>query len=343
MVLHTCERCNRSFNRKSNYDNHIKKKNQCDSIEYNLVIEENEKKYECTKCNKTFKYKYCLVKHLNGKKDCSKKVIDNSAKQYNQNKQLDNNQIKQIEEIGNNYICMLCDKCFTREGNMNRHMEICKKILNIDKKVLDILIKKDNKCKLMEKEMKKIKSTGNINNIVNNNSNNINNTFNTTNNNNIIIQLVQHGKEDITKIDPLIIQNALKSGYDAIPNLIKGIHFNENYPENQNIYVTNRRTDDVLIYNGHDWIVSSKEKVLGDLYDKKVEILEEFKDDDENGYFKKLSASQQKSLNRFINSNDNKEDDPIDAKKIKKIMKDIKYIVYNNRNIPMKHNIKKLQ
>lgn len=69
MTIYTCETCEKQFNRKSTYDNHLDRKNPCKL--------DNNTDNQCLYCEKGFTTKFNLNKHL---KKCSKKLIDDNNK-----------------------------------------------------------------------------------------------------------------------------------------------------------------------------------------------------------------------------------------------------------------------
>ena len=90
MVVYKCNKCNKTFNRKSSYDNHLKRKNPCtpysaddSKIKPNVPKTEqsfqnrNESKFKCEFCHRTYSRKPNLNKHL---KICKNKE-DNSLKE----------------------------------------------------------------------------------------------------------------------------------------------------------------------------------------------------------------------------------------------------------------------
>lgn len=67
-----CEKCNKSFSRKSHYTQHINRKNSC-------VEEEKVANKSCEYCNKFFSRKDRLIKHMNSCeqfKNSSKKLSE---------------------------------------------------------------------------------------------------------------------------------------------------------------------------------------------------------------------------------------------------------------------------
>ena len=62
-------------------------------------------------------------------------------------------------------------------------------------------------------------------------NNNINNNINITNNYNVI-KIIDHGKEDYTKLDikKIMLENKVLPKYNYISTIIYYIHCNEEYP-----------------------------------------------------------------------------------------------------------------
>ena len=48
----------------------------------------------------------------------------------------------------------------------------------------------------------------------------------------------------------------------VIKNLTKEIHCNEKYPENMNVLITNKKSEDAIVYEGDMFSVDNKEQVL---------------------------------------------------------------------------------
>jgi hypothetical protein len=62
MVNYTCERCNKTFNHKSNYDQHLNRLNPCTKINNTLEIINNPPVF-CEHCSKPFVNKYSKQRH----------------------------------------------------------------------------------------------------------------------------------------------------------------------------------------------------------------------------------------------------------------------------------------
>ena len=66
--------------------------------------------------------------------------------------------------------------------------------------------------------------------------------------NNNTIKLVAFGNEDLSYITDTVCKKILNKGYMSVPGLIEHVHFDKNKPENHNIYVSNMRNNNVMIF-----------------------------------------------------------------------------------------------
>ena len=113
------------------------------------------------------------------------------------------------------------------------------------------------------------------------------------------------------------------------------VHFNENMPENHNVYMPNRKNkNEVFVHNGEKWMLADKNKVIEDLIDKGTAYvegrLEELKT--------KISKSKLDAVERSINAyNDTSNSNHVET--TKKITKDVELILYNNKDVVLQHKI----
>jgi molecular chaperone DnaK (HSP70) len=108
--------------------------------------------------------------------------------------------------------------------------------------------------------------------------------------------------------------------------LVEKMHFNENLPENHNVYISNLRDEYVLMYDGKKWRLNNRDDALQQLYEDKSDILEtKFEE-----LIEQLDDSTIKMFNRFLKIKDD------DDEKIKVIKKELKKTLYDNREIVMK-------
>jgi hypothetical protein len=235
-------------------------------------------KYACPKCNKYFKQKSHFIYHtVNKKKPClldtlnTLDTLDNmTEKSINTNSEISTNE--QID--GNCYSCDFCEKKFTRKDSLNKHIKSsCKnKKTEIEmdnlKELLSNAFKEIEKIKLENELLKNCiphvtntssVNNGTVNSVVNNNLINNGNTIN----------IVQFGKEDISKMDFMEAMNVFlqSTGGNIISNMLKHINFNPNYPENYNICMTDLAREIVKIYNGEKFVCKKfktvKDQIIG--------------------------------------------------------------------------------
>jgi hypothetical protein len=202
------------------------------------------------------------------------------------------------------------------EENSKKQIQIME---NTNKKMLTEIIE-------LTKQINKSNTT--INNTNNGTVNTIENQNNNTNNQqnnikNLHINLIAHGKEDLSFITEDHLKKILYKGFKSIENLTQIVHFDKNRPENHNIYISNIKDTYVMTYDGEDWKLIDREKCLTDIYDEKsdylVEKFEELED--------KLDEQTMKRFGNFLSKKD-------DDKIIEQTKREIKLILYNNRKIP---------
>ena len=274
MVKRICQKCNAVFERKSNYEFHINRKFDCVKNTNNKT-EENNVFQNFPNLSKTFP---------NLSKTFQKNLDDNFFNNKNE---------KCITEDGmvnTKFNCCYCLKTYSSKGNMVKHLKICKvKKENDEQKenIFKLLLEKDKQHKeelklhkeevdelkkqnklLIDKIDKLITRNSNINHnqqITNTNSNNtINNQTNNTQNNNIV--MVNFGKEDLSIIDErLFIEKIVKknniSGVKIPDEVLKIIHFNPQYPQLSNIYISDINREKCMVYEDGEWKLSNFDNI----------------------------------------------------------------------------------
>ena len=298
--------------------------------------------YNCNRCDKVFKKKSHYTQHINKIKPCQK-ITQNNAKLLkitHQEKDVTKDTINTVtqnithEEKG--YKCDHCGKVMIRKWNMLRHLEDnCKIKKEKDKEkeiILQEILKELQSLKADNKELKEDNrelkiQISKINNKTNNKTikHNSDNIINSNNNTQNFITINAYGKEDTSHITEKTWQSIMNKCFDSVPQLVGHVHYDDAKPENHNVYISNIKSNYAVTYNGHNWILQEKDKILDDIYTTKIELLEDklVELDD------KLDESAKRSLKRFL---DRQEDNDIENM----IKEKIKLRLYNNKKKPLK-------
>ncbi len=368
MVLYKCLTCFREFKKKSHYITHTEhKKNPCKPPEVNkhnekaelfqnipddskifqnipnnskifqnipeknpiftindkkdILDEENEDdKNLCKYCFKQFSTVFNLNKHV--KNSCKVKKLDEEKKDLIFNRLIENE--NKMSEMFDNF------------KNLQKNYD------NIQKNYNNIF-KENEKLKQHIKDLEH-KYNSDIKKIVNkntNNTNNSNNTINNTNNNNLNIiipneKLVNFGKEDLSKIpyDDIIkaCTGSNVTGYHVLIELIKQIHFNDKFPEFQNVYMTDRNREKYMFWQ-NAWQLGDN-NIFTEIMSQPQELLSTHeeklqKDIDKN----KITAKKISNVVDKYYDCENGFNDVVDPK--------VKDLVYNNKD-KIRNNYKKL-
>ena len=215
--------------------------------------------YKCITCNKKYSSYQSLWIH---------------NKKFHGNQNIESNSCVSID---NKLNCCYCNKTFSFLTNKYRHQKTCKngKIVALNNE---------------NQELKKQLVTNNINNgnINNGNINNgkiINNTF------------VKFDNLDYKKIfSPKQIISILKRQFMSLEESIEKVHFNDDLPAYNNIYITNMKDTLAYVFNGSEFIAVNKNEMLNSLIDthhNEINISLE-------KYRKKLSSDIVERLENFL-------------------------------------------
>ena len=262
-IKFTCKYCFKDFLYNRNLNKHIREercavlrlqKQQKENIFINLLTEEkivNETKKELTKISKS-------------KENISNNIDYKETKPYQMSFL-----IKQIEILNKK----LDEQKKESEKKQEKFkIETEKKIKLMTDRYVELEknnseLKKTNE-KLQNKVIK-IVTKNKITNTTTNNNNNIINTFI----NNPIIKLVNFGSEDLNKISYNIFIDTIKSqGAGLYNKAIDGIHFNKDYPENQNIYISDINRGKVMIYKDEKWFLDNWDNIYPVLLEQIIQF-----------------------------------------------------------------------
>jgi hypothetical protein len=220
-----------------------------ENLENNVVL--NYQDLCCQYCKKNFSSKSTLTRHL--KSNCKIKK-ENDEEKENIFKLLLEKDFQYKEELKNHKEEMeelkKQNKMFEEQ---NKKFEKQNKML-MDK--IDKLINTKNNVKLSTKTTNNsINSNNTITNMQNNNSNNTNN-----------IVMVNFGKEDLSIIDERqFIEKIVKknniTGVKIPDEVLKIIHFNPQYPQLSNIYISDINREKCMVYEDGEWKLSNIDNI----------------------------------------------------------------------------------
>jgi hypothetical protein len=292
MVLYKCNSCNKQFNRKSSYTQHLKRKNPCKKVE--------------------------LLNDSKLTPNDSKLTPNDSKLTPNDSKLTPNDSYINTEK---EYKCNYCNKVFSKNSNIYRHIKVSCKVKKLDDINKETIYQQLlNEHLNLKNEFVEIKNKLLKGSTINNNSNNSNNNINNGTINNI--QIIAHGKEDLSKIKEDVVLQLVKRGWRSVPMFTEYLHCNDKFPEQKNIYINDINRKYCMVYNGNEWLLKDKTVTIDELYQTKYDFLEE----NFNVYYDQLEEYQQRSFQKFIKLHE--EDVPF----VRKIKEELKTLLYNKRD-----------
>jgi hypothetical protein len=267
--------------------------------------------FKCERCGYNTSVKCNIIKHINRKKIC-KPILSEIIPKDREKEILDG-----VKEGKN---CEYCDKFYSREDNLTRHLKKCSKKPDESLETLKELVKvlneersqRDKKEKEMEKEIKDMKEI-----ITKADLGNTTNNYITNNNLNIVLPFKD---TDISHLTDRDYYNSISRCILAIPLLIEKIHFNENKPENFNIYISNKLGKYVMQWDGSKWVVKNKIEAIDDLIRDNEYILEDWAGN--------VSEKYPKVKNKLKLWTDKRDEKGVPEQ----VRREIEEMLYNNRD-----------
>ena len=230
--------------------------------------------YKCKFCDYQTNRNYNLLRHLNAKHKCQ--IIENTTENLTGQNVIPNGQnvipngqnvIPKRQNVipngqnvipnGQNVIpnqnmCKKCNKIYKTKKNLLIHEKKCTGVdeLTCPRCMISFTtrqhkfrhMKKDN-CEPRSIIHARTPNAQNIetqNNITNNTNNNTTNIDNTTNNNNTIININNYKEERLDYVTYDKMLSFFKKNYTSPSLLTEEIHFNNDFPENNNIQYENK-------------------------------------------------------------------------------------------------------
>ena len=210
--------------------------------------------------------------------------------------------------------CKLCGRKFQHKQSKHRHEKSrCKFINKGNRKIIkeqeEELQQKD---RLLEEKNRLIEELLKQNIIINKN-------------NEDDYSILSYNKTNKKFLTDEMISKCMEKQNMCVPEMIKLVHFNNIHPENRNIYISNLKTNYVMVYDGEKWIVQNRDQMLDKLISDNEKFMHkkigEWYEESDNAKYKRAMKKFQKYLN--VNTNTNLIDN---------IKDELKLMFYNNRD-----------
>ena len=303
MVFYNCPRCNYFTKHKTKYMNHLKRENICNPI---LSKTNLQKEY----------IKYGIKEKI--------LIPQNNTISTTQNVEF--HKITQNTTFFNQ--CKYCDKVFSRIDSLTRHYKTCNDKKKTDEANLHMgeLVKvlNEQKEKLNKYDLELEEKNKQINELIKKAGiNNSTITQNIQNN----IKLLAYDKTDISDLTENDFIRCFNHNNMCVPHLVKRIHFNPKKPENHNVFISNLKSGHIMLYDGKQWNTFNRDEIVDDIFDDKHDILEQKYEEWVN-----IGKDYPIIYHNFRRYLDKINNDVV----LKKVKDEMKFVLYNNRNIVKK-------
>ena len=329
MVYYECYYCLYNTTDKTRITKHLDRKTKCNNIKHNNL--------SLNSCKESILNGILYIDYL--------KSISINIDDIDDIDDIDNiDNINNINNINNNkLICNNCDKVYKSKKTLNTHKVLCIEnntglVLKLEtltdkynKKLKDLKLKMNliKELETKNKELNKLNKLKDrqINKLIN--TNNI--TNNITNNNNIVnnINVLNFSETDLTGITEKILRYCIGNyTRNCVPKLIQYIHFNDDKPENHNIYISNINNNYIMIRENDKWICKNRDSEIFNLIIKYEDLLNEELDNLKESGIK--CSSLQKLYDNYLEKTNDTSTTNIHLNYVKK---ELELTLYNNRNM----------
>ena len=261
---------------KTHYVRHLKRKRSCpkvNNIEVGKLLEEvQNKSYTNRFKNGKLSDKYTQVSTDNTNVSTNVNIM--SAK-------CQPNVSSNVSNVSSVYFCKYCNKSLKhRQSKYNHELKYCK---NRHKSVVLPIKNKDlseqNYIKALENQIyqlcqEKDEYRKQMDKLITKTDKERKDLIDKVGVTNIQININNYGKENLEYLTNEYVGQLLKLPYNAVPQLLKHIHFNPKHPENHNIKIPNKKHKFALIRKGDKWEYRNKKNIIEDMVDTGYNILD---------------------------------------------------------------------
>ena len=225
-------------------------------------MDKSMKKLTCNLCQKEYASPQSLCNHRRSKHKVYRHHQKGNVMLPSAQKK--GNIIHFLNQPNSANICTYCEKEFESRHSKSRHLKICKAKKEVE------LIESNNKTDItqpIETPAPSMNCTANINGN-NNTTNNVNNAINVTINN----FNADNTSYFSDKFKERIINYFASNKYHLpIPKVVQNLKFNPNHKENNNMKITNIKSDIGQKYQDNKWIYCKKSDMIDESH--KIAIL----------------------------------------------------------------------
>jgi len=222
------------------------------------------------------------------------------------------------------YICDKCNKTFGRKSSYSNHIN--KKFpCTADTGVIcPVCKKKFRHASSMYSHKRQCCYDKRSDSVMNT----IHNTVNANIQNNKLkvdgdVKVVKFGDENLSYISDDLYKHILGRGFGAVGAFIEHSHFNNQHPENHNIYIANIKDEYIVIYDGDKWTINRRDDMMEDIiYAKSDFLYRKFKE--------LVGQMNQGDIERFLKFMSLRDDDQT----MNRLKEEVKLQLYNNRKLP---------
>jgi len=263
-------------------------------------------KFTCECCNYSTDVKVNFNKHINSKKH---KLVESKSVVSPGKSKVSPEPVQSIPIVNSveneNFYCKYCGQKYKHKQSVTKHIKYsCTKnktedltelvrLLNLqlEQQKNEFETKLQSQTKQIEKLMEKLE--------INTYNTNSNNTINVTNN----INLLNYDKTDTSHLTDNDYEKCIKHVYDCVVKMIEKVHFNPEKPENMNLYISNIKSNHIMMYKDNKWLLVNNAEVES-IYADKDNLIHEWieenkiKDTELLGQFNKCTNMDESSLKR---------------------------------------------
>jgi len=216
-----------------------------------------------------------------------------------------------------NFSCKYCGQKYKHKQSVTKHIKYsCTKnktedltelvrLLNLqlEQQKSEFQSQLQTQSKQIEKLMGKLEINGSFNTTVNNVTNNIN--------------LLNYNDTDVSHLTDKDYEKCIKQVYNCVMKMIEKVHFNPEKPENMNLYISNIKSNHMMMYKDNKWmLVNNKE--LESIYADKDNLI--------NTWIELNDIKDPELLEKFNKCTN------MDETTLKNVYDEIKLLMFNHRD-----------